>query len=57
MECSYDALVLGSGIAGLTYALRVAEKGTVALLTKRSLTDSNTLAEIAGDIRMLHDCQ
>lgn len=22
-----------------------------------SLTDSNTLAEIAGDIRMLHDCQ
>ena len=34
METKYDALVLGGGIAGLTYALKVAEHGTVGLVTK-----------------------
>ncbi len=38
----FDFLVLGSGIAGLSFALRAAEKGTVALVTKRGLSDSNT---------------
>lgn len=37
-----DFLVLGSGIAGLTYALRVCELGKVALVTKKSDTESNT---------------
>jgi len=37
-----DYLVLGSGIAGLTYALRVAQYGKVALVTKKSHTESNT---------------
>jgi L-aspartate oxidase len=35
-------LVLGSGIAGLRIALRLAEHGSVCLATKRGLADSNT---------------
>ncbi len=38
----FDTLVLGSGIAGLTFALRAAEGGTVAILTKKGSADSNT---------------
>ncbi len=39
---TFDFLVIGSGLAGLTYALRAAEKGKVAVLTKGEVTDSNT---------------
>ena len=42
MMQSYDFLVLGSGSAGLSFALRVCEKGRVALVTKKDRTDSNT---------------
>ena len=38
----YDYLVLGSGIAGLTFALNVAEKGSVAVITKKNRAESNT---------------
>src|SRR5258708_36233854 len=38
----FDYLVLGSGIAGLTFALKVAEKGTVAIITKQDRAESNT---------------
>ncbi len=37
-----DYLVLGSGIAGLSFALKVAKLGRVALVTKKSDTESNT---------------
>jgi L-aspartate oxidase len=38
----FDFVVVGSGIAGLSFALKAASKGTVAVVTKRTLVDSNT---------------
>jgi L-aspartate oxidase len=38
----YEYVVLGSGIAGLTFALNVAEKGSVAVITKKNRAESNT---------------
>jgi L-aspartate oxidase len=38
----YDYIVLGSGIAGLTFALNVAEQGSVAVITKKNRAESNT---------------
>lgn len=37
-----DFLVIGSGVAGLSYALRVAEHGSVAVITKKASAESNT---------------
>mgnify|MGYP001812889026 FL=1 len=42
MKNSYDFLVIGSGIAGLTFALKVAKFGSVAVITKKKVMDSNT---------------
>ncbi len=39
---TYDFLVVGSGIAGLSFALRAAAHGSVAILTKRGAEASNT---------------
>ncbi|HZT23167.1 MAG TPA: L-aspartate oxidase [Verrucomicrobiae bacterium] len=39
---SFDFLVLGSGIAGLTFALKVAPHGRVAIVTKKHRAESNT---------------
>src|ERR1700760_4658435 len=38
----YDFVVIGSGIAGLSFALKVAKHGSVAVITKRKGADSNT---------------
>ena len=37
-----DFLVIGSGIAGLSFALEASEVGDVVLVTKRAASDSNT---------------
>ena len=42
MEHRFDHLVIGSGVAGLSYALDMAAHGTVAVVTKRTLDESNT---------------
>lgn len=35
-------MVIGSGIAGISFALKASRYGTVALLSKSSLDDTNT---------------
>jgi L-aspartate oxidase len=42
MEKLYDFLVIGSGLGGLSYALKVAEHGNVCLITKSELEETNT---------------
>src|SRR5262250_1892237 len=38
----FDFLVLGSGIAGLSFALKMAPRGRVAIITKKDRAESNT---------------
>ncbi len=38
----FDFVVIGSGIAGLSFALKAAKHGSVAVITKRKGADSNT---------------
>jgi len=38
----YDFVVIGSGIAGLSFALKAARHGSVAVVTKRRGSDTNT---------------
>jgi aspartate oxidase len=38
----YDLIVIGSGIVGLSFALKAARRGSVAVITKRKGADTNT---------------
>jgi L-aspartate oxidase len=51
----FDAIVLGSGLAGLSVALRLAETQRVALVTKRTLDDSATAWAQGGIAAVLDD--
>src|SRR5215470_11701213 len=42
MPITCDYLVIGSGVAGLSFALEAAKRGDVVLVTKRSRDESNT---------------
>ena len=42
MVRKFDFLVIGSGIAGMSFALKVAKKGSVALICKAELEEANT---------------
>jgi L-aspartate oxidase len=42
MSFRFDFLVLGGGVAGLSFALKAAPHGSVAVLTKRSRSEGNT---------------
>ncbi|MBF0610426.1 MAG: L-aspartate oxidase [Magnetococcales bacterium] len=56
VEC--DFLILGSGLAGLDLALHLAELGSVIILTKSALEESNSLyaqGGIAAVLDPLHD--
>lgn len=48
MVYKYDFLVIGSGIAGMSYALKVAGKGRVALVCKTTLEEANTFYAQGG---------
>ena len=45
---TYDYLVIGSGLAGLWFALHVAKHGRVAVVTKKACTESNTFYAQGG---------
>ena len=42
MVFRYDYLVIGSGIAGMSFALKVAHTGRVALVCKSEMIEANT---------------
>ncbi len=42
MKIETDFLIIGSGIAGLTYALKASEFGSVAVVTKKDRAESST---------------
>ena len=48
MQISVDYLVIGSGAAGLFFASKAAERGSVALVAKRGRRESNTLYAQGG---------
>ncbi len=55
-QINTDFLIIGSGVAGLTLALKVAKFGDVALVTKKGIMDSNTshaqggIASVFGEL-------
>jgi len=48
MTREYDFLVIGSGIAGMSFALKVARHGRVALICKTSIDEANTALAQGG---------
>ena len=48
MTRQYDYLVIGSGIAGMSFALKVARHGRVALICKTTLDEANTALAQGG---------
>lgn len=55
MTEKFDFLIIGSGIAGLSYALKVADSGTVAIVTKKERAESNTNYAQGGIAAVMYD--
>lgn len=49
MTYKTDFLIIGSGIAGLSFALKAAEYGKVTLISKVNIKESNTRYAQGGD--------
>ena len=54
MVRKFDFLVIGSGIAGMSFALKVAHKGKVALICKAGLEEANTYFAQGGILSLIH---
>jgi L-aspartate oxidase len=54
MEIRSDYLIIGSGIAGLCFALRAAETGTVAIVTKKEKMEASTNYAQGGIASVFH---
>ncbi|HNW89930.1 MAG TPA: L-aspartate oxidase [Bacteroidales bacterium] len=55
MRKQVDFLIIGSGIAGLSYALRVASKGSVCIVTKSQAKESSTNYAQGGIAAVMYD--
>jgi L-aspartate oxidase len=55
MERRYDFLVIGSGLAGLSYALKVSKYGTVAIITKDRIDNTNTSYAQGGIASVMYE--
>jgi len=55
MSRKFDFLIIGSGIAGLSYALKVADAGSVAVVSKSELADTNTSRAQGGIASVIYE--
>ncbi len=54
MNIQSDFLVIGSGIAGMVFALKAAEHGSVVMITKKGIMETNT-SQAQGGIASVFD--
>ena len=55
MRERFDYLVIGSGVAGLSFALKAARHGTVCVVTKKESAESNTNYAQGGIAAVMHE--
>ncbi len=53
-ELAYDVLIIGAGIAGLSAALRLADRGRIAVLAKVGLSEGSSQYAQGGIAAVLH---
>ncbi len=56
MHVEVDYLVIGSGVAGLFFAIQASERGRVAVVTKRGRLESNTRYAQGGIAVVVDEC-
>lgn len=55
MKKTFDFLVIGSGIAGLFYALKVSKYGKVAIISKENIYNTTTVKAQGGIASVMHN--